>query len=58
MGRISAYTGQQVSWKEIMEDPGARADLYNLTLRPTAEDFDKGTVEIPKENSVPIPGRA
>ncbi len=58
MGRISAYTGQEVSWKEIMVDPGARPDLYNLTLRPTAEDFDKGTVEIPKENSVPIPGRA
>ena len=58
MGRISAYTGQQVSWKEIMGDPGVNPKLYNLTLRPTAEDFDKGTVEIPKENSVPIPGQA
>jgi predicted dehydrogenase len=58
MGRISAYTGQQVSWKEIMGDPSAKPDLYNLTLKPTAEDFDKGTVEIPKENVVPIPGRA
>jgi myo-inositol 2-dehydrogenase/D-chiro-inositol 1-dehydrogenase len=58
MGRISAYTGQQVSWKEIIADASARPDLYNLTLRPTAEDFEKGTVEIPKENVVPIPGRA
>ncbi|MHC4733819.1 MAG: Gfo/Idh/MocA family protein [Planctomycetota bacterium] len=57
MGRISAYTGQQVSWKEIMVDSGVKPDLYNLTLKPIAEDFDKGTVEIPKENSVPIPGR-
>jgi hypothetical protein len=57
MGRISAYTGQQVSWKEIMEDPSINPERYNLTLRPTAEDFEKGTVEIPKENSVPIPGR-
>ena len=57
MGRISAYTGQQVSWKEIMEDPNANPKLYNLTLRPTAEDFDKGTVEIPKENVVPAPGQ-
>jgi predicted dehydrogenase len=57
MGRISAYTGQQVSWKEIMEDPSINPQNYNLTLRPTAEDFEKGTVEIPKENSVPIPGR-
>jgi hypothetical protein len=29
----------------------------NLTLKPTAEDFDKGTVEIPKENVVPAPGQ-
>ena len=57
MGRISAYTGQQVSWKEIMADPGVNPDLYNLTLKPIAEDFEKGTVEIPKENSVPVPGR-
>ncbi|MHC4559719.1 MAG: Gfo/Idh/MocA family protein, partial [Planctomycetota bacterium] len=56
LGRISAYTGQQVSWKEIMTDPSAKPDLYNLTLKPTAEDFEKDTVEIPKENIVPIPG--
>ena len=56
IGRISAYTGQQVSWKETMEDPSINPNYYNLTLRPTAEDFEKGTVEIPKENSVPIPG--
>lgn len=58
MGRISAYTGQQVTWKEIMEDPSVSPEYYNLTLRPTAEDFETGTVEIPKENVVPIPGRA
>ena len=58
MGRISAYTGQQVTYKEIMEDPSISPERYNLTLKPTAEDFEKDTVEIPKENSVPIPGRA
>lgn len=56
MGRISAYTGKQVFWAEIMEDPGRNPELYNLTLRPTAEDFEKGTVEIPKEGIVPLPG--
>ncbi len=56
MGRISAYTGQQVTWKEMMEDPGLNPKCYNHTLRPTAEDFEKGTVEIPKENVVPAPG--
>jgi myo-inositol 2-dehydrogenase/D-chiro-inositol 1-dehydrogenase len=58
LGRTSAYTGRQVTWKEIMEDPSINPRHYNLTLRPTAEDFEKGTVEIPKENVVPIPGRA
>jgi predicted dehydrogenase len=57
LGRISAYTGQQVSYKEIMEDPNANPKLYNLTLKPAAEDFDRGTVEIPKENVVPAPGQ-
>jgi hypothetical protein len=41
-----------------MGDPKANPKLYNLMLKPTAEDFDKGTVEIPKENVVPLPGRA
>jgi myo-inositol 2-dehydrogenase/D-chiro-inositol 1-dehydrogenase len=57
MGRISAYTGQQVSWQEIMGDPNANPKLYNLTLRPTAEDFERDTVEIPKENVVAAPGQ-
>lgn len=57
MGRISAYTGQRVTWKEIMGDPNENPALYNLTLSPTAEDFERGTVVIPKENVVPVPGR-
>ncbi len=56
MGRVSAYTGLRVEWKEMMEDPKKNPDLYNLTLKPTAEDFEKGSVEIPKEGVVPIPG--
>jgi len=56
MGRISAYTGQQVLWDEIMGDPNRKPELYNLTLKPTAEDFENGTVEIPAENVVPRAG--
>jgi myo-inositol 2-dehydrogenase/D-chiro-inositol 1-dehydrogenase len=56
MGRISAYTGQQVSWDEVMGDPNKKPDLYDLTLKPTAEDFEQGTVEIPEENVVPRAG--
>lgn len=57
LGRISAYTGQRVFWEEIMEDPKKKPDLYDLTLKPTAEDFETDSVEIPKEGVVPIPGQ-
>ena len=56
MGRISAYTGKQVFWEEMMVDPAKKPEIYNLTLKPTAEDFEKGTLEIPKENVVALPG--
>jgi len=56
MGRISAYTGQMVTWDEIMVDPNKNPALYNLQLKPTPEDFERGTVEIPQENVVPVPG--
>ena len=57
MGRISAYTGEMVKWDEMMADPKKNPELYNLTLKPTAEDFEKGEVEIPEENVVPVPGK-
>jgi len=57
LGRISAYTGQQVFWDEIMVDPNKKPDFYNLTLKPKAEDFETGDVEMPKEGVIPIPGR-
>ena len=56
MGRISAYAGKQVFWDEMMVDPAKNPAVYNLTLKPTAEDFEKGTVEIPKENVVALAG--
>ena len=56
MGRISAYTGKMVTWDEIMVDPNKNPALYNLQLKPTPEDFERGTVEIPQENVVPVPG--
>ena len=56
MGRISAYTGQEVTYAEIMTDASINPKNYNQRLRPTAEDFEKGTVEVPKENEIPLPG--
>lgn len=56
MGRIAAYTGQIVRWSDV----ATRQDsaLYNLTLNPTAESFEDGSVKAPPDDVIPIPGRA
>lgn len=56
MGRISAYTGQLVRWSDLMSRK--ESAHYNLTLKPTAEDFETGEVEAPPDDVVPIPGKA
>ena len=55
MGRISAYTGQLVRWRDLVENP--QSPWYNLTLSPTPLDFEKGTFKVPIEGVVPIPGK-
>jgi len=56
MGRISAYTGQLVKWSDLMTKPDS--PLYNLTLKPSADDFEKGEVQAPADDVVAIPGQA
>jgi predicted dehydrogenase len=58
MIRDSAYTGERIEWKAMMEDPKLKPELYNLKLRPSWEDYEQGTVELPKEGDFPIPGKA
>lgn len=55
MGRIAAYTGQMVRWSEVMEQEAS--PHYNLTLSPSAEDFEKGDVKCPAEDTAPVPGK-
>ncbi len=55
MGRISAYTGQNVRWRELM-DESLNSPWYNLTLAATGEDFEKGRVVAPPDDVVAIPG--
>ena len=57
MGRISAYTGQLVRWKDLTDET-AGAPWYNLTLKPTALDFENGTVIAPPDDIAPVPGKA
>ncbi len=54
MGRISAYTGQLVRWSDCMTNPKGR--WYNLALKPTADDFERGPVTAPADDVAPLPG--
>ena len=56
MGRISAYTGQIIRWKDLAENE--ESPWYNLTLKPTALDFESGNVKAPADGVCPIPGKA
>ena len=55
LGRIAAYTGQLVRWSDVMEH--ADSPYYNLTLLPTADDFEKGAVVAPQDDVAPVPGK-
>jgi predicted dehydrogenase len=55
MGRISAYTGELVRWKDIAENAGS--PFYQQLCTPTALDFEKGPVTTPAEVP-PVPGKA
>ena len=56
MGRISAYTGQLVRWSDVMQNE--KSEYYNLTLSPSAADFEKGAVTAPPDDVIPVPGKA
>jgi len=53
MGRIATYTGQMVRWSDLVN---AGSQWYDLTLKPTAEDFEKGNVVAPPDEIAPVPG--
>jgi myo-inositol 2-dehydrogenase / D-chiro-inositol 1-dehydrogenase len=55
MGRISAYTGRLVQWRQVAEDQ--TSPYYNLTMKPAAQDFEKGQVTAPPDNVAPAPGK-
>ena len=47
MGRISAYTGELVTYEELMKS--------DFACKPSAENFVAGTVKLPAEEA-PVPG--
>lgn len=54
MGRISAYTGSIVRWSDLNDEGG---QWYDLTVKPAAIDFEKGNVEAPPDDVIPVPGK-
>jgi predicted dehydrogenase len=57
MGRISAYTGQLVRWRDLT-DASSNSPWYNLKLTPGSEEFENGTVKAPADDVIAIPGQA
>ncbi len=57
MGRDAAYTGRRIEWKEYL-DPAAKSDLYDRAYPTTSEDFEIGKAVAPKDDVVPVPGKA
>lgn len=56
MGRIAAYTGQMVRWSDLVSNTSS--PWYNLTVSPSAEDFETGKVVAPKDDVCPVPGES
>ncbi|MDQ8199871.1 Gfo/Idh/MocA family oxidoreductase [Pelagicoccus enzymogenes] len=54
MGRIAAYTGEFIRFRDLMEN--AESPLYSQTLSVSARDFETGSVTLPAENVAPVPG--
>ena len=54
MGRLSAYSGQIVRWRDMMENP--ESEFYSAQASPTAGDFETGTVLMPPEDVIALPG--
>ena len=56
MGRISAYSGQLIRWKDLI-DPDSKSPWYSQAMSPSPLDFENGTVKAPEDDVVPIPGK-
>ena len=57
LGRTSAYTGRKIAWREMMEDPKLRPEIYDQRFVPTAEDFEQGNIALPREGAIALPGK-
>ncbi|MFP4056241.1 MAG: Gfo/Idh/MocA family protein [Candidatus Brocadiia bacterium] len=58
MGRDAAYSGQKITWEEMMENPKKNPEYYNKQLEPTAKDFETGNVKMLEDGDIRVPGKA
>jgi len=56
LGREAAYSGYRIKWVDMFDDPKAKPEWYNLQLRPSAEDFERGTPVLPKDGDIRAAG--
>ncbi len=54
MGRYAAYTGKFVRFSDLMENENS--EFYDLTVGVDAKSFESGSVSLPEENVVAVPG--
>jgi myo-inositol 2-dehydrogenase/D-chiro-inositol 1-dehydrogenase len=54
LGRIAAYTGKMVRWRDLMVDP--KSPFYNLQVGPDPRAFETGAIQLPVEGVAPLPG--
>ena len=54
MGRMSAYTGDIIRMRDLLEND--KSPYYNYACTPAGIDFEKGTVKMPAEVP-PVPGK-
>ena len=54
LGRMAAYTGKMVRWRDLMVDQ--KSPFYNLQVGPDPRDFERGLVQMPPEDVLPLPG--
>ena len=56
MCRMACYTGELVRWSDCMDKKDSK--WYNYACKPTADDFEKGSVTAPSDDVISIPGKA
>ncbi|MDD4622010.1 MAG: Gfo/Idh/MocA family oxidoreductase [Kiritimatiellae bacterium] len=56
IGRLSAYTGRTIRMSDIIDNKNS--EFYNMACQPAADAFEAGEVELPAENTAPVPGMA